>query len=119
MTYYQRLHPLKTGADDPSQGPQKAKVEADSFLTYASIEYELYVQNDSQLYVNLPSLEFENEDYTDVEIITNGQVNRYTTDNVFPFFTIGHFTAGETVKVRIAFPEKFYSNLPNSRIFLL
>ena len=56
LTYYQRLHPLKTGADDPSQGPQKAKVEADSFLTYASIEYELYIQNDSQLYCEyLPS----------------------------------------------------------------
>ena len=119
LTYYQRLHPLKTGADDPSQGPQKAKVEADSFLTYASIEYELYIQNDSQLYVNLPSLEFENEDYTDVEIITNGQVNRYTTDNVFPFFTIGHFTAGETVKVRIAFPENSTVTFQNPEFFAL
>ena len=54
-----------------------------------------------------------------MEIITNGQVNRYTTDNVFPFFTIGHFTAGETVKVRIAFPENSTVTFQTPEFFAL
>ena len=87
-------------------------------MTYASIEYELYIQNDSQLYVNLPSLEFENEDYTDVEIITNGQVNRYTTDNVFHSSPLVTLQQEKLLRSRIAFPENSTVTFQNPEFLL-
>ena len=105
LKYYQRIYPQTASSQDNPQGPQKAHIEADSLLSYASVEYQVSIPKDAQLYVNLPSLEFDNEDHEEVEIIVNDHVNRYSTDNVFPFFTVGNFKSGETVTIRIAFPE--------------
>ena len=94
------------------------KIEEDSHLSYASIQYEVTVPAHSQLYVNVPNLQFSNDDRKDIEISYNGQTQRYTIDNAFPFFSIGHFDTEETVTIRMSFPENSTVSLIHQNFLL-
>ena len=98
---------------------QTAKIEEDSHLSYASIQYEVMVPAHSQLYVNVPNLQFSNDDRKEIEISYNGQNQRYTIDNAFPFFSIGHFDTGETATIRMSFPENSTVSFDTPEFFAL
>ena len=103
--FYKKLNILSPTSQNTTSSLQTAKIEEDSHLSYASIQYEVTVPAHSQLYVNVPNLQFSNDDRKDIEISYNGQTQRYTIDNAFPFFSIGHFDTEETVTIRMSFPE--------------
>jgi len=98
---------------------QTAKIEEDSHLSYASIQYEVTIPAHSQLYVNVPNLQFSNDNRKEIEIGYNGQTQRYTIDNAFPFFSIGHFDTEETVTIRISFPENSTVSFRTPEFFAL
>lgn len=117
--FYKKLKFLSNHSENSTSSMQTAKIEKDSHLSYASIEYEVTIPAHSQLYVNVPNLEFSNDDQKDIEITYNGQTQRYTIDNAFPFFSIGHFDAEKTITIRMSFPENSTVSFRTPEFFAL
>ena len=117
--FYKKLNILSPTSQNTTSSLQTAKIEEDSHLSYASIQYEVTVPAHSQLYVNVPNLQFSNDDRKDIEISYNGQTQRYTIDNAFPFFSIGHFDTEETVTIRLSFPENSTVSFDTPEFFAL
>lgn len=59
--FYKKLTILSPTSQNTTSSLQTAKIEEDSHLSYASIQYEVTVPAHSQLYVNVPNLQFSNE----------------------------------------------------------
>ena len=117
--FYKKLNILSPTSQNTTSSLQTAKIEEDSHLSYASIQYEVMVPAHSQLYVNVPNLQFSNDDRKEIEISYNGQNQRYTIDNAFPFFSIGHFDTEETVTIRMSFPENSTVSFDTPEFFAL
>ena len=117
--FYKKLNILSPTSQNGTSSLQTAKIEEDSHLSYASIQYEVTVPAHSQLYVNVPNLQFSNDDRKEIEISYNGQTQRYTIDNAFPFFSIGHFDTEETVTIRMSFPENSTVSFDTPEFFAL
>lgn len=82
-----------------------AAIDKDSDITSVSVDYSIKVPSDSQVYVNLPDIQFSNDKQTDIDITVNNLTSRYSTNNVFPFFNIGYFNKEQTISVRFTFPQ--------------
>ena len=80
-------------------------IDKNNDTTYASVDYSIEVSSNSQVYVNLPDIQFSNDEQTDVDITVNNVTTRYSTNNVFPFFNIGYFNQAQTISVRFTFPQ--------------
>ena len=76
--FYKKLNILSPTSQKYYIFVANCKIEEDSHLSYASIQYEVTVPAHSQLYVNVPNLQFSNDDRKDIEISYNGQTQRYT-----------------------------------------
>lgn len=69
------------------------------------VTYRLNIPKESQMYLSLPNIIFENQDNKDVLVSINGKTSHFTTDNVFSFFDIGYFPKQQNVDIQLIFPN--------------
>ncbi|KXT84918.1 ABC transporter, permease protein [Streptococcus sp. DD11] len=104
--YYKRLTAVAENGGSRTIGKRiTAEVDTKNNSSFASMTYLLTVPADSQVYVNVPGIDFSNDNQTDIDITVNDLTSRYPTNNVFPFFNVGYFSQEQTIAVRLTFPD--------------
>ena len=104
--YYDKVDAITTNENVKQIGNRvTVDVDREQNTSFASVIYTVNVPANSQLYVNVAGIDFSNDDQTDVDITVNNFTERYTTNNVFPFFNAGYFSQSQTVSIRFTFPD--------------
>ena len=70
----------------------------------ASIQYQIEVPENSQVYLSFTNLHFSNDKQKKVDILVNGEKKTFTTDNVFSFFNLGYTKEKKTFNIHVSFP---------------
>lgn len=70
----------------------------------ASIQYQIEVPENSQIYLSFTNLHFSNDKQKKVDILVNGEKKTFTTDNAFSFFNIGYTKETKTFNIHVSFP---------------
>lgn len=70
----------------------------------ASIQYQIEVPENSQVYLSFTNLHFSNDKQKKVDIRVNGEKKTFTTDNVFSFFNLGYTKETKTFNIHVSFP---------------
>ena len=70
----------------------------------ATINYNIEVPENSQVYLSMTKLNFSNDKKKQVDIIVNGEKKSFTTDNAFTFFNLGYTENKQTFDIQIKFP---------------
>lgn len=82
------------------------------------ITYLLATPQNSQIYVSMPNITFENDDQNNVQITVNHKTTNMVTDNAYSFFNIGYNKEAQTLAVTFQFsgnkevsfnPPNFYA----------
>ena len=71
----------------------------------ATIQYQIEVPENSQVYLSFTNLHFSNDKQKKVDILVNGEKKTFTTDNVFSFFNLGYTKYTKTFNIHVSFPE--------------
>lgn len=71
----------------------------------ATIQYQIEVPENSQVYLSFTNLHFSNDKQKKVDILVNGEKKIFTTDNVFSFFNLGYTKEKKTFNIHVSFPE--------------
>ena len=104
--YYDKVDAITTNENVKQIGNRvTVDIDRENNTSFASVVYTVNVPANSQLYVNVAGIDFSNDDQTDVDITVNNFTERYTTNNVFPFFNAGYFSQSQTVSIRFTFPD--------------
>ena len=103
--YFQKIYPIDSHNIIENNDHITVNVDKENNSSFASMTYTLDVPENSQVYVSLPNIHFSNDDQTVVDISIGNETRRFTTNNVFTFFNLGHFTDKQTVTVRFTFPD--------------
>ncbi|MGT2785405.1 YfhO family protein [Streptococcus merionis] len=107
LTYYNHLTPVSISnldlkAIQPAIIADSSQLQSD----FASAQFEVTTDRDSQIYLSLAGLTMTNDDYNDIQIIVNQKLYNYTIDDSHPLFDLGFFTANQTLDVRLIFPNQ-------------
>ena len=70
----------------------------------ASIQYQIEVPENSQVYLSFTNLHFSNDKQKKVDILVNGEKKTFTTDNAFSFFNLGYTKEKKTFNIHVSFP---------------
>ena len=70
----------------------------------ATIQYQIEVPENSQVYLSFTNLHFSNDKQKKVDILVNGEKKTFTTDNVFSFFNLGYTKEKKTFNINVSFP---------------
>lgn len=70
----------------------------------ATIQYQIEVPENSQVYLSFTNLHFSNDKQKKVDILVNGKKKTFTTDNVFSFFNLGYTKEKKTFNINVSFP---------------
>lgn len=70
----------------------------------ATIQYQIEVPENSQVYLSFTNLHFSNDKQKKVDILVNGEKKTFTTDNVFSFFNLGYTNEKKTFNIHVSFP---------------
>ncbi len=70
----------------------------------ATINYNIEVPENSQVYLSMTKLNFSNDKKKQVDIIVNGEKKSFTTDNAFTFFNLGYTDHKQTFDIQVKFP---------------
>ena len=70
----------------------------------AAIQYQIEVQENSQVYLSFTNLHFSNDKQKKVDILVNGEKKTFTTDNTFSFFNLGYTKEKKTFNIHVSFP---------------
>ena len=70
----------------------------------ATIQYQIEVPENSQVYLSFTNLHFSNDKQKQVDILVNGEKKTFTTDNVFSFFNLGYTKEKKTFNINVSFP---------------
>lgn len=70
----------------------------------ATIQYQIEVPENSQVYLSFTNLHFSNDKQKKVDILVNGEKKTFTTDNVFSFFNLGYTKEKKTFNIDVSFP---------------
>ena len=70
----------------------------------ATIQYQIEVPENSQVYLSFTNLHFSNDKQKKVDILVNGEKKIFTTDNVFSFFNLGYTKEKKTFNINVSFP---------------
>ncbi|WP_394405273.1 YfhO family protein [Streptococcus sp. 20-1249] len=71
----------------------------------ASVQYNITVPKNGQVYVSLPNIRYSNENSKNIVITVNKLSSEFTVDNAFSFFNVGYFKAEENHTITISFPK--------------
>lgn len=70
----------------------------------ATIQYQIEVPENSQVYLSFTNLHFSNDKQKKVDILVNGEKKTFTTDNAFSFFNLGYTKEKKTFNINVSFP---------------
>ena len=70
----------------------------------ATIQYQIEVPENSQIYLSFTNLHFSNDKQKKVDILVNGEKKTFTTDNAFSFFNLGYTKEKKTFNIHVSFP---------------
>ena len=70
----------------------------------ATIQYQIEVPENSQVYLSFTNLHFSNDKQKKVNILVNEEKKTFTTDNVFSFFNLGYTKEKKTFNIHVSFP---------------
>ena len=70
----------------------------------ATIQYQIEVPENSQVYLSFTNLHFSNDKQKKIDILVNGEKKTFTTDNVFSFFNLGYTKEKKTFNINVSFP---------------
>ena len=70
----------------------------------ATIQYQIEVPENSQVYLSFTNLHFSNDKQKKVDILVNGEKKIFTTDNAFSFFNLGYTKEKKTFNIHVSFP---------------
>lgn len=70
----------------------------------ATIQYQIEVPENSQVYLSFTNLHFSNDKQKKVDILVNGEKKTFTTDNIFSFFNLGYTKETKTFNIHVSFP---------------
>ena len=70
----------------------------------ATIQYQIEVPENSQVYLSFTKLHFSNDKQKKVDILVNGEKKTFTTDNAFSFFNLGYTKEKKTFNINVSFP---------------
>ena len=70
----------------------------------AAIQYQIEVQENSQVYLSFTNLHFSNDKQKKIDILVNGEKKTFTTDNTFSFFNLGYTKEKKTFNIHVSFP---------------
>lgn len=70
----------------------------------ASIQYQIEVPENSQVYLSFTNLHFSNDKQKKVDILVNRKKKTFTTDNAFSFFNLGYTKEKKTFNINVSFP---------------
>ena len=70
----------------------------------ATIQYQIEVPENSQVYLSFTNLHFSNDKQKKIDILVNGEKKTFTTDNVFSFFNLGYTKEKKTFNIHVSFP---------------
>ena len=70
----------------------------------ATIQYQIEVPENSQVYLSFTNLHFSNDKQKKVDVLVNGEKKTFTTDNVFSFFNLGYTKEKKTFNIHVSFP---------------
>ena len=105
LKYFYRIQPIFSYNVNQLDKRVVARVDQAHHSSFASLAYTLEVPADSQVYVNIPKINFTNDNQKLVEVTIGEGTIRYGTNNVFPFFNLGYFKEETRVTVRFTFPD--------------
>ena len=71
----------------------------------ATIQYQIEVPENSQVYLSFTNLHFSNDKQKKIDVLVNGEKKTFTTDNVFSFFNLGYTKEKKTFNINVSFPE--------------
>ena len=70
----------------------------------ATIQYQIEVPENSQVYLSFTNLHFSNDKQKKVDILVNSEKKTFTTDNAFSFFNLGYTKEKKTFNINVSFP---------------
>ncbi|MDU4444510.1 YfhO family protein [Streptococcus mitis] len=70
----------------------------------ATIQYQIEVPENSQVYLSFTNLHFSNDKQKKVDILVNGEKKTFTADNTFSFFNLGYTKEKKTFNINVSFP---------------
>ena len=70
----------------------------------ATIQYQIEVPENSQVYLSFTNLHFSNDKQKKVDILVNGEKKTFTADNTFSFFNLGYTKEKKTFNIHVSFP---------------
>ena len=70
----------------------------------ATIQYQIEVPENSQVYLSFTNLHFSNDKQKKVDILVNGEKKTFTTDNAFSFFNLGYTKEKKIFNIHVSFP---------------
>ena len=70
----------------------------------ATIQYQIEVPENNQVYLSFTNLHFSNDKQKKVDILVNGEKKTFTTDNAFSFFNLGYTKEKKTFNIHVSFP---------------
>ena len=70
----------------------------------ATIQYQIEVPENSQVYLSFTNLHSSNDKQKKVDILVNDAKKIFTTDNVFSFFNLGYTKEKKTFNINVSFP---------------
>ena len=70
----------------------------------ATIQYQIEVPENSQVYLSFTNLHFSNDKQKKIDVLVNGEKKTFTTDNVFSFFNLGYTKEKKTFNIDVSFP---------------
>ncbi|HEL9645518.1 YfhO family protein [Streptococcus suis] len=103
LHYYYTLQPLTVeNASELNNRITVNKIDGDEL---ARVQYTLHIPANSQLYVNLPNLQFTDDANKNVQITINNVSTNYTLDNTFSIFSTGYYADEQEITLTISFPN--------------
>ncbi len=85
----------------------------------ASIDYQIEVPQNSQVYLSFSNLHFTNDKQKKVDILVNGEKKTFTTDNAFNFFNLGYTKEQKTFNISVSFPGNSQVSFENPTFYRL
>ncbi|MGT2951049.1 copper ABC transporter permease [Streptococcus cuniculi] len=103
LQYYHSLEP--SNVENGSELTNRVTVSKTEKDETPRIQYSLLVPAHTQLYVNIPNINFTSDNSKNVQFTINNVTKNFTLDNTFSLFDAGYFEDEQVVTLTMSFPS--------------
>lgn len=103
LQYYYSLEP--SSFENGSELGNRVTVSKTEEDETPRIHYSLKVPANTQLYVNIPNINFTSDNSKNVQFTINNVTKNFTLDNTFSLFDAGYFEDEQVVTLTMSFPS--------------